>query len=93
MTKQYTQQELFRLQREANRSIELLNETKVRLAKEIVEALVKAHNDGKDLEGVTFDLVFAAKSAPVAKAAPAKVEEVQDDEPAKTTSKTAKGKK
>lgn len=65
MTKQLTLQQIQRMQAAATAKLDLLNDTKHRLTQEICAALVRAHEEGKDLTGVSFDLVFAAETAPV----------------------------
>lgn len=81
MSQSYTHQQLAALQAKANQRLEHLNETKRRLAKEIVDAVCKAYDGGQDIEGVTFDLVFPAKAA------------AAEDDVAPKTSKNVKGKK
>lgn len=61
----YTHQQLAALQRKANEPFEVLNAAKARLTKEVVEALTKAHDEGKDLDGVSFELVFITRKAAV----------------------------
>jgi hypothetical protein len=65
MAKELTHAELLAHSRKANAKLDDLNDARSRLAKELNDALLKAYEDGIDLEGVTFELVFVIKAEPV----------------------------
>lgn len=78
--KPLTLQEIAKLQAAANAKLDVLNEAKVRLAKEIVDALLKAYDEGRDVEGVTFELVFPKPAPKKEKPKAETVVEDEDDE-------------
>lgn len=90
MKKELSLQQIAEIQRRNNRRLDVLNEARVKLSQDIVTALVRAHEEGKDLEGVSFDLVFPAKTAPVPANKGVEIEADEDDEVVRKPAKRSK---
>lgn len=59
--------ELARLQKRCSARIDLLNETRARLSRELSDLLIAAHDDGADLSGAKISLDMVSRPAANAK--------------------------